>query len=233
MFETTTLYAILGGILPALLWVWFWNKEDARRPEPLRLLALAFIAGMVTVAVVIPLERVAMSLLSGTLMVLVWAAIEEVSKFVLAYITVLRRKESNEPIDPLIYMITVALGFAAVENVLFLINPLSSTGFLDGLLTGNFRFLGATLLHVLASSVVGVAMSFAFYRTRAVRSVLILFGVILATLLHGVFNFFILHTEGAELMRVFAFVWLGLIALLLIFERIKKIKRPLFYSRKK
>ena len=26
----TLLYALLGGILPAVLWLWFWLKEDSK-----------------------------------------------------------------------------------------------------------------------------------------------------------------------------------------------------------
>ena len=49
--------AAAGGILPALAWLWFWLREDSDHPEPRRLIALAFLAGMVAVAVVIPLEK--------------------------------------------------------------------------------------------------------------------------------------------------------------------------------
>ncbi|MDP2650067.1 MAG: PrsW family glutamic-type intramembrane protease, partial [bacterium] len=112
MDATTIVLALLGGILPALLWVWFWSREDAVHPEPRRLIVLAFIAGMVAVAAVIPLQKLALAFFPGSLVVLLWAAIEEAVKFGFAYITVLKNKADDEPIDPLIYMITVALGFA-------------------------------------------------------------------------------------------------------------------------
>lgn len=166
-----------------------------------------------------------MSLLSGTAMVLAWAAIEEVMKFGLAYFTVLSHKANDEPIDPMIYMITVALGFAAAENALFLIDPIANSGFVESVLTGNFRFLGATLLHVLSSSLIGLALGLAFYKRRATRFFYATLGLILAVILHGAFNFFILRSNGGELMRIFAFVWVGLILLLIAFERIKRITK--------
>jgi len=218
-------YAALGGIIPAIIWVWFWIKEDAKHPEPKQLIVAAFLIGMVAVAVVIPLQKMAMTLLSGTAMVLAWAAIEEIIKFLLAYFTVLSHKADDEPIDPMIYMLTVALGFAAAENTLFLIDPISNGGFVESILTGNFRFLGATLLHVLSSSVIGLMMGLAFYKRKLVKFWYILTGLILAIILHGAFNFFILKSNGGELMRVFAFVWVGLILLLIAFERVKKITK--------
>lgn len=222
---SVVVYAAIGGILPALVWVWFWNKEDAKRPEPKQLIVAAFLVGMVSVAAVIPLQKIAASLLAGTAMVVAWAAIEEIMKFVLAYFTVLSHKANDEPIDPMIYMITVALGFAAAENTLFLIDPIANSGVVESILTGNFRFLGATLLHVLCSSLVGLALGLAFYRRPLTKFIYGVVGLILAVVLHGLFNFFILKSDGGELMRVFAFVWVGLILLLIAFEHVKRIKK--------
>lgn len=222
----TILYAAFGGILPALLWVWFWNREDKLHPEPKRLIILTFIAGMVVVAIVIPLEKLALALLVQTnLVVIAWAAIEEVLKFAVAYFVVLHRREVDEPIDSIIYMLTIALGFAAAENTLFLLGPISNSGMLQSILTGNFRFLGATLLHVLASSVIGVAMALAFYRKKTTKIFIITAGVILSIALHAIFNFSILKSEGGNLLQVFAFVWIGLVFLLLAFEKVKRLRR--------
>ncbi|MBV9159466.1 MAG: PrsW family intramembrane metalloprotease, partial [Candidatus Kaiserbacteria bacterium] len=162
------LAAAAGGILPALAWLWFWRREDSKNPEPRRLIALAFLAGMVTVAIVIPVEKFVASYISPlnvpffisggatTLVFISWSAIEEIFKFLAARFTVLRRREDDEPIDPVIYMVTVALGFAAAENTLFLLSPLSGDTALQTVMTGNLRFVGATLLHVLSSAAIGV-----------------------------------------------------------------------------
>ena len=114
----TILYALLGGFIPTLLWLWFWRKEDIH-PEPRRLILLAFVMGMLTIPFVIPIQKYTATIFSGGLLVLIWAAIEEILKFSFAYFSVLRHKEMNEPIDEVIYMITIALGFAALENALF------------------------------------------------------------------------------------------------------------------
>ncbi len=78
---SVVVYAALGGILPTLVWVWFWNKEDSKHPEPKQLIVAAFLVGMVAVAAVIPLQKMATVFLSGTAMVVAWAAIEEVMNF--------------------------------------------------------------------------------------------------------------------------------------------------------
>ena len=215
--------AFAGGLLPALAWLWFWRREDSH-PEPRRLVALAFFAGMIAVAVVVPLEKlVAPFLTSTTLLFTVWSAMEEVIKYLAARMSVLKRREDDEPIDPVIYMVTVALGFAAAENTLFLLSPLSGGTFIQTLMTGNLRFIGATLLHVLASSVIGVALGLSFYKSRRTKRWYALLGVILAALLHSGFNFLILNTPEEHLLRTFGFVWIGVIVLLAVLEYIKRI----------
>ena len=227
--------AFAGGVLPALAWLWFWRREDSVHPEPRRLIALAFLAGMVAVAVVIPMEKFAASYLktqdlwlltaasTTTLTFIIWSAMEEIIKYVMAKLTVLRRREDDEPIDPVIYMVTVALGFAAAENTLFLLSPLSGDSLLQTVLTGNLRFVGATLLHVLSSAVIGAAIGIAFYKSRRAKRWYTFIGVILAILLHSTFNFLILNTPEEHLLRTFGLVWIGLVALLAVLEYIKRI----------
>lgn len=219
----TILYALLGGIIPALLWLWFWRKEDRLHPEPRRLILLAFVMGMLTIPFVIPIQKYTATIFSGGLLILIWAATEEILKFSFAYFSVLRNKEVNEPIDYVVYMITIALGFAALENALFLIEPLSNGHFIESVVTGNFRFFGATLLHVLSSATVGVFMAFSFYKSKTKKLLYTGVGIILAILLHTLFNFSIINSNGTNILLVFAFVWAGIIILLLLLERIKSI----------
>ena len=216
--------AFAGGIFPALAWLWFWRREDSVHPEPRMLIALAFLAGMVTVAIVIPAEKfVASYVVNTTLLFTLWSAIEEVMKYLAARVTVLRRRDDDEPIDPVIYMVTVALGFAAAENALFLLSPLSGSTVWQTILTGNLRFVGATLLHVLSSAAIGVMLGLAFYKPLATKRLYALYGVILAIVLHSTFNFLILNTPEDQLLRTFGYVWIGLVALLGVLEYIKRI----------
>ncbi len=120
-------------------------------------------------------------------------------------------------------MVTVALGFAAAENTPFLLSPIGGDSIAQTFITGNLRFIGATLLHVLSSAVIGVALALSFYSSKRIKRHYMFYGVILACLLHSAFNFFILNTAEESLFRTFSFVWLGVIALLAILEYIKRI----------
>ena len=216
--------AFMGGVIPALLWLVFWQLEDRCDPEPKVYILIAFVAGMVVVPMVLPFQFWAKAHTSGTLMLLLWALTEELFKFGAAWLLVLRSRAVDEPIDAIIYMLTVALGFAAAENTLFLLNPIEHGDTLGSLLAGNLRFIGATLLHTLASATIGISFALAFYRNKYVQRLYIFGGIIVAVLLHTLFNYFILE-QGGNAFTVFLFVWIGVVVLLLFFERLKRPSR--------
>lgn len=225
--DALTAYAIAigGGIFPALAWLWFWLKEDSEHPEPRRLIATAFIAGMLTVVLVIPMQKfVAGFLGSTTLIFAAWSTIEEFTKYIVAWLVVLHRRENDEPIDAVIYMVAVALGFAGLENALFLLSPLAGDTLMQTVLTGNLRFIGATLLHVFSSAVVGICVAYAFYRPTIIREWYAAVGIILASALHAGFNFLILNAAEQHLLKTFASVWVGVIVVLAALEFIKRIR---------
>ncbi len=228
MFSLEPLFfSMLGGIVPALLWLWFFLREDRQHPEPKRLLVFSFLAGMVAVYIVLPLEQIAMEHAGGILLIVLWATIEEVVKYLAALSIVLWRKAVDEPLDTIIYMITLALGFAASETILFLLEPFGKYALTEGILTGNLRFIGASLLHTLSSGIIGFAMAYSFYRPPVRRTIYVYTGLVCAIVLHSLFNFFILKNDGKDTAIVFFFVWLGIIVLFLLFEKAKRITRPL------
>lgn len=225
----STLFAIafLSGLIPALFWVWFWLREDSRKPEPFFLIAISFIAGMAVVPMALPLQKVAIGLYpdSHNLLTVVWVVIEETLKYGVALAIVFWNREVDEPIDMVIYMLMVALGFAALENALFIFNPLEQGDLVSSALTGGFRFLGATLLHVLASGTVGMFLALAYYRSKLIQVLAGTFGLFIAIVLHALFNFFIIDSSGETILVVFLFVWMGIIILFLLFEKVKLLEQ--------
>lgn len=222
MTLTTLGYAFIGGLLPSLIWLYFLLKEDSRCPEPRHLIALAFVAGMAAVPLALPLEQFARNELPGTFSMLsAWAAIEEMLKYGAAAAFILWRKAVNEPSDYIIYMLTVALGFAAAENMLFLFAPLVDGNFASGLQTGNLRFLGSTLLHVIASATVGFALALSVTLSRMRRAGTVVLGLILAVSLHTAFNVLIIQSGDSATLIAFFLVWSLVVVFFAAFEVLK------------
>lgn len=215
--------AFLGGVIPSLLWLWFWLKEDSKNPEPKGLLSMVFILGMMGVIVVIPIQKLIQAHTgSHEWELILWATSEEVIKYLAVILVLYRTNFADEPIDWPIYMITAALGFAALENALFLIKPLSVGATAVGLLTGQLRFLGATLLHTVSSAIVGIAAGISLHVGGVARKWHLFVGLVLAIALHSVFNFFIMKNQGSDFLKVFAFLWVVTIIVMLLFEKIRR-----------
>jgi RsiW-degrading membrane proteinase PrsW (M82 family) len=225
--------AFAAGFIPAIIWLIFWLFEDQRRPEPRRLIVKTFILGMIAVPIVLPLEKAAIDagIPVDFALFLIWSAIEEITKFGLAFFFVLRSSAIDEPIDIPIYLISIALGFAALENTLFLLTPIANGELIESIVTGNLRFIGASLIHVLSSAIIGGALAFAFYRELPSKIWFGIVGVILAVSLHAVFNFLIIKTGASQLLTIFLGVWVGVIFLLLALERVKAIHRPAWWEK--
>ena len=119
--------AFILGIIPSLLWLWFWLQEDKKNPEPKSVLSVVFLMGIVSVIFVIPIQKfIEAHVGTHELQLLLWATAEEIVKYFAVVIVIYRTNLADEPIDWPIYMITAALGFAALENALFLVQPISS-----------------------------------------------------------------------------------------------------------
>jgi len=219
------IWALIGSFLPALFWLWFWLREDKKRPEPTSLLALSFIAGAITVFIVFPIENFTYSIFSGHILITSIAFIEEFAKYLAIYLVALRSKHFDEPIDAIVYAITVALGFSAMENFLYIINLTQDGGTTIGAINGNLRFIGATLLHTVSSATIGVAIGLSFYKKYIKKVFYLLVGLTTATFLHALFNLTIINTQSiGEILTVFSYLWVLIIILILLFEKIKKIR---------
>ena len=153
--------------------------------ENYRILGAEFVAQEVLTNLSLPLL--------GVIAFSIFALIEEAVKFIAAYVIIHRRPEFDEPVDAMIYTVVAALGFATVENIGV------ATSFPVGdqsILLANifqivtFRFVGATLLHALASGIIGYHWALGIARFGHVRLQL-LKGLLAATVLHGAFNYII------------------------------------------
>ncbi len=218
------IYATLGGLVPALVWLLFFLREDSVRPEPKPLIIVSFLSGMLAVVLVLPVELYIQKYASSTNPLFLWAAAEELMKYLVALVVVLWRHAVDEPVDMMVYMVTVALGFAALESTLFVLTPFVDYNITEGLLTGNLRFMGAALIHTLCSAVVGGALALSYYKSDAIQLIYLCTGLFLATTLHALFNFFIISSSGTGTAMVFFVVWLGVIAMFLLFEQAKRVK---------
>ncbi len=219
--SSNLLFALLTGLVPSLIWLYFWLHRDRNKEEPLGLLVLCFLLGAGVVLIAGFLQKGTKDLFSDAhVRTFVWAGIEEVLKFVIFYLIAYRNRYNDEIIDSAMYMITIALGFAALENVLYILKPGTTLNVTAGLLTGGLRFFGSTLLHAIASGFVGIIIGLA---PRKITTIFMGLGLAGATFLHGTFNIYILKNDTASFLQIYGFLWVAAIISLIILEKLRRI----------
>lgn len=230
---------ILFGLAPSFIWLLFYLRKDAH-PESNRMILKIFSYGMI-IAVIAALVEIGISKTFfivdvsqienySALFFILYnflgiAFVEEFLKYLVVKQKVLNNPEFDEPVDALLYMIIVALGFAALENILVLLPSEKSIFFVKALLfTSAIRFIGATFLHALCSGILGYFLALSIYENKK-RTILIVLGLALATILHGLYNLSIIKMEiNHKLVFIPIIILIGLAFFVSYgFKRLKKI----------
>lgn len=211
---------LLITILPSLLIVAFFVKSD-RFPEPSSQIIKIFMFGffLCIPAFLINTELsyiyantdIDEALISSFLSA---APVEEVLKFTVLYSLVYKMKDFNEPIDGIVYGVTVSLGFATLENiyyVYFLSDYFDTTSQSLALL----RSFSAIPAHGIFGATMGYFfMKYAFIKKENNLALC----MIVPILLHGAYNYFAYNFFIIALLIVI----ISWIVLIRAFSRLKK-----------
>jgi RsiW-degrading membrane proteinase PrsW (M82 family) len=223
------LITLFIALLPAVVWLFFFLKEDAH-PEPRALLLKAFIFGALAS---VPAYFIQYGLKEATgmysfseyslLVVLLLAATEETVKWGAARSAVKKNPAFDEPVDAMMYVLVAGLGFATIENLFIagsVMQSLGASGIASAGETLLLRLIGATLLHTLASALVG------YYWARGIaagkeKSYIIL-GIFIASAVHALFNLLVYTFQAINLLYPTLFLIAVSFSVLHNFETLKK-----------
>lgn len=170
---------LLLAVIPAIILIWYIYKKDKFEPEPPYLVMRVFIYGMLAVIPIVILE---MPFGQGFLLLVIAAPIvEEILKFCVVYCTVYKTSEFSEPLDGIVYAAAASLGFALIENILFVIP--------GGFSVGIARAIASIPGHLIFSCIWGYALGIAKFKPEEERGKIIQYSLLIAILLHSLFNF--------------------------------------------
>src|SRR5688572_7962158 len=188
----------------------YWRDKHER--EPLWLLAISFLYGglstILTLFISWPVnaliltkeDDVAHQFLNAFFKV---ALVEEFSKFFFVRFVLFNNKNFNEPFDGIVYAVMVGMGFATLENVLYV--------YQYGLATGILRMFTAVPAHATFAIIMGFFLGKAKFTHRKVLYYTIM-SLIAATIFHGSYDYFLFISfmpglwGGAAISLVIGFV---------------------------
>ncbi|MDD5639158.1 MAG: PrsW family glutamic-type intramembrane protease [Candidatus Pacebacteria bacterium] len=147
------------------------------------------------------------------------AGVEEVAKFLTAQFIIIFKSFFSEIIDVVIYLVILALGFTFVENILIAYQEISlGNDFSSAVQIIGMRFIGANLLHILSSGIIGCFWALSLFKNKEYY---LHFGVFFGVVLHAIFNIAILNLININLISLLFF---GSMVLLLAFGFLEKIR---------
>lgn len=199
---------LLASLAPVFIILFYIYFRDKYEKEPVGLLIKAVISGMLIVIPVIFAERLLMALMppmgkigsAGYHAFVVAGMCEEVFKFLALYLLVWKSPSFNEKFDGIVYAVFVSLGFAAVENVLYVMD--------GGIQTAMIRALTAVPAHAIFGITMGYYLGIA-HMYDELRKPYLRKAILYPIILHGIYDF-ILMVEIDLLLLLFVPYVLGL-----------------------
>lgn len=223
MVSSVFLVYLIVVVFPIIFWFSFFQRQDRAEPEPKKLLFKVFFGGILVVALASILEAAIEGIffpqISATMgsnpsaglrdflhspvemlgflaIYFIAGPVEEFMKFFVVKSFVYRKIAFNQVADGIIYAVTIALSFSLIENSIYFVNILD-----DVSLSPEFvaiviiRGVITTMLHVMAAAIMGLYLGRAKFSGANTRK-LMLKGVVIASLVHGIFNVLIFFPYG-------------------------------------
>jgi protease PrsW len=206
--------SLILAIAPALLLVLYFYRKDSVKPEPTKMIVIAFFVG---VGSTIPAIILALSLnflengsspwISVFVQSFITAAlVEELSKFLVFRIFIYPNRNFDEITDGIVYMAVISLGFACFENILYSAGDMT---------TGLIRAFTAVPGHALWSGVMGYYFGLAKRKGKGNGS-LFLKGLALGIFYHGIYDFVLFAGSNEFLQESYSWLAFLIVPILVI-----------------
>ena len=183
------------SVLPAALLIIFIYRQDKYQKEPFKSLFKAFFGGMLSVVFTIVTVRIIdytiglIPYLNQTVFYdsFITAGIpEELCKFLVFMIFIWNDKNFDEYFDGIVYASFISLGFATVENIMYVMP--------GGIGTGIVRALISVPAHFLFGVILGYFLSLAKFNSNK-KGRYIIIGLLIAMAAHGLFDWLLMFSD--------------------------------------
>lgn len=197
-----------AGIAPGLALLSYFYLKDEYDAEPISVVLRTFLYGALLVFPIMFVQYIlkAENMITSEFVEAFFSAslLEEYFKWFILYYVVYQHVAFDEPFDGIVYGASVSLGFATVENILYLVA------------NGVEHALSRALLPVSSHAMFGVIMGYYMGKAKFVAGFKykwIILSLLLPVVLHGLYDYILLSRE-AWLYIILPFMvflwWLGL-----------------------
>ncbi len=206
----------LAPVIAIIIFIYWKDKLDK---EPKKLLFYSFLMGILSIVVTLIISYVIngfslehsddtnyRSLLSCILGI---GLVEEFSKFIFVRFYCYKKDAFNEPFDGITYAVMVSMGFAALENILYVFD--------NGMGIGIARMFTAVPAHAVFAIIMGYYLGIQKIHHKKYAGII---GLFLAAIIHGLYDYFLFNLEYNSMFLIYWFI-LFILSIYLSFKAIK------------
>ena len=205
------MYLLIASIAPAVIIMYLIFRHDTVK-EPLTMLAKALFGGVLSIAItlIITYPILGIELNSGAMKSFFDAFFkagipEEFSKWLIFYWLIRKAKDFDQYYDGILYAIFISMGFALVENILYV--------FENGMGTAIVRSIISVPGHMLFAIPMGYFLSISRFESGTSARFHVFLSLAIPILLHGTFDFILMYSgakgavnSGLAVLLLLAFV---------------------------
>jgi RsiW-degrading membrane proteinase PrsW (M82 family) len=200
------MYLLLLALAPALILMMYVYFRDKYEKEPIKLILKGILLGAVIIFPVGLIENYIIGFGTGLSKIpkaaydgfIVAGATEEAFKYFVVFILIWRNRNFNEKFDGIVYAVSVALGFAAVENLFYVFSN-------NSVQVGLLRAFTAVPGHTIFGVVMGFYLGMARFSTDG-KGKWLLRAFTVPWLLHGIYDFMIMSGHPILLLAFIPFL---------------------------
>ncbi len=203
------LLLLLLALAPCLFLLWYFIHRDRYEPEPKKYIVKIYLLGALMVIPAALIEYILHPLFNSTPSIIINAFImsffliaptEELLKFFVVKNWIYKQIEFDEIMDGIVYCVASSLGFATVENIIYVLDKGVGTGILRAFLSvPGHAFFGALM---------GYYVGKAKFNKPAERK-LIFLGLFWAIFVHGLYDFLLLTETALAVLVIGLIITLG------------------------
>ena len=210
----TVALLVLSAAFPVAVFLFLVYRKDTEK-EPPKLLVLCFVFGCIATLPILIVELFLSGIYTSSTAAMdafynafvVAAFTEEAFKFLVLYVIIWRRKEFDQHYDGIVYAVFVSMGFAFVENILYVVQ----SGFQVALMRA--------ILSIPGHGFFGVMMGYFFSLARfspEKKNKMLWLSLISPIIFHGLYDFFLFFAEGSGNPMVILVLLICFIAFIIV-----------------
>ncbi len=216
----------IAALPVVLICVYVYTKDKEK--EPKKLLSKLMLWGVFSIVPVIIIELILDNFFTITgnedlIIIFLYCFIgvglvEELAKWIISYKVVYKDSEFNESYDAIVYSVFVSLGFALIENILYVLS--------NGVITGLLRAFTAVPAHTCTGIVMGYYLGLAKLKEvnndKKESNKYMLFSILIPALIHTTYDAIVLTKESNSLVLFISYTILLYVISILTIKKVSK-----------